>query len=178
MQIHDRQPERMEPLHLPGRAGVMDRILLSRVIQQYGADRMSAAVQIALTCTRLGLACRRKTDRVAAALLSCLPVECRLEFSLTTGLKFSARRPFRWMAVGNDRAERRRLEQQFGVTVVDLEAARPPRTFSTLHGWAGFVSFCIRHSRLSALEAELSQPHVGLQLQDLAELGDRCKHRL
>jgi hypothetical protein len=170
-------PSRLEQLQLTGRASACDRILVTRLGQQFGAESFGSLLHVALTKPTLGVASRR-AERILAGLLACLPVECRLEVPLTTGLRFSPRRPFRWLAVDSDRSEWRRLQQQFGVTVVDLETARPEIPTRSLHPWALFVSRCLRHHRLSVLEAELAKPRQAIRLTDLAQLGEQCQHKL
>ena len=146
-------------------------------------------VELALTAKPLGLAPAiqhdaemRRTDEIIATLLDCLPVPCRVEFSFTTGLKFSTRRSFRWIAVEPDKPHQRQIARQHNVTVVDLGdddsldvmlGGSGPR-----HGWAAFVSECCRREAWNVLEQELACDDNSLTLNSLSKHGNHLCREL
>ncbi|OHB78921.1 MAG: hypothetical protein A2W31_10590 [Planctomycetes bacterium RBG_16_64_10] len=172
--------ERQEPAgrplpaaRLPGRAALFDHSLLAWLGRELGSERLNSLLDSALTARLLGLAAPR-AERIVAGLLNCLPIEVRTEFSFSTGLRFSPRRPFRWVVVERDEVAQRHLEQQFDVTVVNPHRGRPRAAAPAEHGWARFVAACLDQRRLAQLKAELSRPRPGLTTADLSALGKTC----
>ena len=170
-------PRQLPAVRLPGRAGAVDRALVSRLGQELGRDGLKRLLHVALTAKSLGLAFPR-AETILAGILNCLPIEVRTEFSFATGLRFSPRRLFRWTAVGKDRAAQRHLEQQFGVIVVSPADDRRWLTAVSCHDWAEFVAMCVARGRLSALQAELGRTRPDLTPADLPALGTACQRRL
>lgn len=111
----------LEPLALVGRARAVNAPLVERVKEQLGGERMTALLDAAIHRRPLGVCCRLPADDLFAALLNLLPVERRGEFSLSTGLKYSPRRPFQLLTAPRDAAEQNRLARQFQVTVLRLD---------------------------------------------------------
>lgn len=85
----------LEPLRLSGESPPVDATLLGRLREEPGCDWLAATVQAALDSQRLVLHQTKKTEHLLAGVLQCIPVECRTEFSFTTGLHDSPDRPFR-----------------------------------------------------------------------------------
>jgi hypothetical protein len=144
--------------------------------QEYGEQGLSHLVHAALSSSMLGLAHARQAEKVFAGLLNCLPVECRREVAFSTGLRHSPRRPFRWITLDDDPAERRQLARLFGLTVIephtDFPAEQQPSV--PIHGWAAYIACCVREKKISAWEHTLSQPRHNISLDSLDELGNRC----
>jgi hypothetical protein len=111
----------LEPLALVGRARAVNEPLVERVCAELGRERMAALMDAAIQQRPLGVCCRLPAEELFAALLNLLPVERRPEFSFSTGLKYSPRRPFRLIAAPADEAEQERLARQFQVTVLRLD---------------------------------------------------------
>ena len=105
-----------------------------------------------------------------AGLFSCLPPECRLEFSFSTGLKFSPRRPFRIVALSGDPAERLWVASYPNVTVLDLDKDAARRSMP-LDGWARLIERTLATGRIAFLAAQLSKRRFDLTLDDLPALG-------
>jgi hypothetical protein len=105
-----------------------------------------------------------------AGLLSCLPPECRPEFSFSTGLKFSSRRPFRLVALSGDRAEQRWVARHNNVSVLDLADGAPLRS-RPIDGWARLVGRVSALGKTAFLAAQLSKRRSELTLADLPALG-------
>jgi hypothetical protein len=175
LDVSDEIPHELPPLRLPGRAATVDRALLTWLAKEYGAEGAAQLLHTALSADMLGMAPGNQSDKVFAALLNCLPVECRTEITFSTGLKHSPRRPFRWIALDDDPAEHRQLARQFGLTVFERSSASTLHQSSTpLHGWASYVQWCVGENKLSHWEDTLRQPHPGVSLQSLGVLGARC----
>jgi hypothetical protein len=172
LQLTEPVPRRLPAVRLVGRAARLDRTLLARLRRGLGADLFGVLMDLALSTGTLGIAVA-DAERLIAGLLSCLPVETRPAFSFSTGLRFSPRRPFRWVAVSPDRAARQRLAQQFQLALFDPACVAAGPRPAALHPWAGFVAACLRSGRLSALESELKRPRRGLTPDDLRPLGER-----
>ena len=105
-----------------------------------------------------------------AGLFSCLPPECRLEFSFSTGLKFSPWRPFRLVALSDDPAERLWVAGYPNVTVLELGEDATPRSIP-LDGWAALVERTLATDHISFLAAQISKRRFDLTLDDLPALG-------
>ena len=125
---HRQRPGGLQPLQLSGGAAAVDLLLLERVGDQLGAERLAALVQAALQSVCLAVGGGLPVHQLLAAVLNCLPVECRTEFSFSTELKFSSRRPLRIIALPCDPAARNWLAHHPGVTLLDLEQTPPGST--------------------------------------------------
>jgi len=170
VQTYGRVPGRLEPLGLAGGAAPVDQTLLVRLAANPGPQRIAALVQAALDSPCLALAAGPSAGELIAGLLNCLPVECRTEFSFSTGLKFSSRRPFRIVTLSDDPAEQRWLAQRANVTVLPLDAELPvPAT--VIDGWAQLIGRVLAGGWISFLGTELSKPHSRLVTADLPALG-------
>lgn len=64
--------------------------------------------------------------RVAAALFSCLPVDCRAGLTFTSGLKWSPQRSFRLFPWPHDAGEQRRMQRASQFRVARLEVVPAP----------------------------------------------------
>ena len=115
---------RLEPRALPGGAVPVDQALLGRLAVNPGPQQMAALIQAARDAVCLAVVGACPPASLIAGLFSCLPPECRLEFSFSTGLKFSPRRPFRIVALSDDPAEQRWVAGHSNVTVLELGAER------------------------------------------------------
>ena len=179
-------PEHLPAFQLPGRAPVVDLDVLSQAVDLLGARQFASLLHTALTADSLGLVADKEASQLLIALVNCLPLELRHQASFSTGLKYSPRRPFRWFVTSSDRGERRRLEEQFGVTVVEVDTgkkttpAAPAETVQTVQekGWAGYIAACLRSGNLGHLEAQLTQPRPGLSIDELEEIGDLLQEDL
>ena len=118
---HDAPGPRLEPLQLTGGAAAVDEALLGQLAVDPGPESMAALVQAAREAVCLAVAGACRPAQLMAGLFSCLPPECRLEFSFSTGLKFSPRRPFRIVALSGDPAERLWVGSYSNVTVLELD---------------------------------------------------------
>lgn len=170
LRLHDEVPKRLAPLRLAGRAPVCDSTVLARLCANPGPDWLASLVQAALTSTALAIAGGPPAEQVIAGLLNCLPPECRLQFSFSTGLKFSSRRPFRVIAVSQDPEERRRVERLYDMAVLDF-SDRLPAEFEPVESWARFIQRVLKSGRTSLLSSRLSRRQCDFSPEDLPALG-------
>jgi len=169
LRTFDPVPETLEPLLLPGKAAPVDQNLLTRLANSPGPKRLAALVEAALTSSCLALAGRPTAGELIAGLLSCLPVECRTEFSFSTGLRFSSRRPFRIVAMSDDRAEQRWIAHHANVTVMEISGDEPAEA-APIDGWARLIDRVLVLGRTSFLATRLSRPRPHLGCEDLPAL--------
>jgi hypothetical protein len=163
-------PERLDPLRLAGRAAAVDVALLARLAANPGPQWMASLVQAALDSVSVAIVGGPPADQLIAGLLNCLPIECREEYSFSTGLKFSSRRPFRIVALSGEPEEQRRIERMYNVAVLRLDAA-PPDEFAPLESWARLVHRVLKAGRATFLASHLSRRHTGFTPRDLPLFG-------
>lgn len=160
----------LESFALPGGATPVDQTLLRQMAVDPGAASMAVLVQNACSAVCLAVAGVSQPVPQLAGLFSCLPPECRPEFSFSTGLKFSPWRPFRVVILSDDPAERRWVAGYPNVTVLDLDRASAPHATS-LNGWAALIERTLTADRVSFLAAQISKRRFDLTLDDLPALG-------
>ncbi len=175
--VHDCIPRRLEPFRLVGRAGAVDMLLLTQFVQDVGLGGLVRLLRAALTNDLLGVTTASDMARLMAGLFNCLPVECRTDISFSTGLKFSARRPYRVIALPADAIETRRLQRTAALVVVDLTDARPASA-DIRDGWPGFIAEVLEGRQPGQLQALLGVERPGLKRTDLHELADRLRSQL
>ncbi len=170
LEIRDPVPVHLEPLLLSSGAAPVDQSLLTGLSAQPGPAAMAVFIQAALDALCLAVAGQPSIGELIAGLLNCLPPSCRLEFSFSTGLKYSGRRPFRLIALPGDPGERRWLAHQNNVTVLDLiESADLPSI--PIDGWARLVERVLASGRTAFFAAQLSKRRFNLKPEDLPAFG-------
>ncbi len=135
-----------------------------------GPEDVAALVQAARGSVCLAVAAGHRSAPLMAGLLNCLPPECRLEFSFSTGLKFSPRRPFRVVALSGDPAQRCWVAQYPNVAVLDVRGGASPPAMP-LDGWAQLIQRSLGTGQIPRLAAELSKRRFHLTIDDLPALG-------
>jgi len=170
LRLHDEVPKRLAPLRLAGRAPACDSTLLARLCANPGPDWLASLVQAALTSNALAISGGPPAEQMIAGLVNCLPPECRIQFSFSTGLKFSSRRPFRVIAISQDPEERRRVERLYDMAVLDF-SGRLPAEFEPVESWARFIHRVLKSGRTSLLSARLSRRQCDFSPEDLPALG-------
>jgi len=168
--LHQRVPARLEPLVLAGSAVPVDQNLLARLAANPGPRAMARLVQAARDTVCLALSGEPSAGELMAGLFSCLPPPCRTEFSFSTGLKFSGRRPFRLIAMSDDPAEQRWLAHQHNVQLLDLRAEAAANG-TPLDGWSQWIARVLATGRTSFLATQLSKRRFDLKADDLPALG-------
>ena len=170
LRVYDEVPKRLEPLRLAGRAAAVDTTLLARLCTNPGPQWLVSLVQAALSSARIAIAGGPPAELMINGLINCLPLECRTEFSFSTGLKFSARRPFRVVALSGDKGERRRVQRLYDLKVLVLSAG-PPAELAPIDSWPRFIGRVLKLGRTSFLAAQLSERRPEFAPQDLPALG-------
>jgi len=170
MEVAAKTPQRLGPLSLVGSAAAVDQTLLAHLAHQLGPQQMAALVQAALHAVCLAVAGPASAAQWMAGLFACLPPQCRTEFSFSTGLKFSSRRPFRLVTLPADPAQRRWLAHQTNVTALDLNEGAPAATMP-IEGWAELIGRVLSSGRISFLSMQLSKRDLELTLADLPAWG-------
>ncbi len=170
LRVCEKIPSRLEPLLVPGRAAVVDTELLARLAGNPGPEWMATVVQAAIDSVTIAIAGGLPSEHVIAGLINCLPPPCRTEFSFSTGLRFSSRRPFRVVALCGDHNEQRRIERLYNLAVLDL-SGRPPAEFAPIESWPRFIHRVLRSGRLTFLASRLARNRHELSSEDLQVFG-------
>jgi hypothetical protein len=168
-------PEVLQPFRLSGRAAAVDLALLAQLGRSPGPAAMATLVQTALACDRLAVAVGSQAEQLFAGLINLLPIECRVEFSFSTGLKPSPNRAVRISALPGDPSIWRAIARQ-GITLLDLGTA--DLSDNQWEGWAGCVSRILASGKLSQLAAQLEQPRPGLNCASLHQLSEQIQSKL
>lgn len=170
LEVHRTLPRQLESMDLLGHSAAVDAPLLARLCNRLGPQWMATLVQAALTRPSVALAGSDELERVIAGLLNCLPPECRCQFSFSTGLHYSPRRPFRIVTLGGDKSQWRQFQRRYGTTVLDLSQA-PPVDFAPIDGWSRLVEHVLRAGQISFLATQFSKRRFELATDDLPALG-------
>jgi hypothetical protein len=169
-EIRDPLPVQLEPVSLVGGATTVDQNLLAELAGQPGAEAMAVLLQAARDAVCLAVGGLVPPEKLIAGLINCLPLTHRTEYSFTTGLKFSPRRPFRLVAMPSDPAERRWLEHHNNVSTLDL-SGRTPLPLLALDGWSRFIGRMLNTGRTAFFSTQLSKRRFNLSPEDLPVLG-------
>ncbi len=170
MQVLTEIPQSLEPLRLSGRAPAVDGALLAQLACRPGSAAMAMLVQTALSTDQLGVAASTPADLLLAGLINLLPVECRTEFSFSTGLKFSPSRPFRVFALPKDAASWRAIGRH-GVTLLNLDGDQAVQDLPW-EGWAGHVEEILKEGRISLFATQLERRRPALSTAGLTSLAE------
>jgi hypothetical protein len=170
MEIRDPIPTLLESLCIPGGATPVDQSLLTRLSTQPGPCAMAFLIQSALNAVCLAVAGEPSTYELFAGLINCLPPACRLDFSFSTGLKFSGRRPFHLVALSKDPGEQRWIAHQNNVTLLDLTGSKPLPSIP-IDGWARFIERVLASGQMSFLAGQISKRRFDLKPEDLPAFG-------
>ena len=168
--VYEKLPDRLAPFELPGRANLVDEQLLARLAKQPGPEWMAALVQAALDAVSFAVAGGPPAEHLIAGLINCLPESCRTEFSFSTGLRFSAQRPFRIVALSQDGDEQRRIERAYKLSVLRIDK-QPPPELAPVEGWSRLVYQVFKTGRTSYFARQLAQRAGAVELTDLPALG-------
>jgi hypothetical protein len=171
--VHETVPESLEPVHLGGHEPVVDLGLMARLAREPGPAALATLVQAALASDRLAIFSEAPCEQLIAGLLNVLPVECRAEFSFTTGLKFSPSRSVRISSLPPEQSGWRAIAHR-GITLLRLDNT-PPTDDVSWEGWAAWVAAILSAGKLSVLTAQLEQPRPGLTCADLHALSEQLQ---
>ena len=169
LRVHDNVPRKLNPIHLSGRAAAIDSALLARLQIKPGIEWLCQIINAALNSPKLIIAGGNAPEHIIAGLINCLPPECRSEFSFSTGLVFSPRRPFRLMAMPADEAAWRRRRHSLDAAIIDL-SENPPHKPEPLSDWAQLIKRVLASGQTSFLAAQFSKRRSQLHCDDLPAL--------
>ena len=175
VRVYDEVPANLHPFQLTGRSKVCDEAALVDLYSTLGPEKLEELLHFALKPVTLGVTGVPKVDQLFAALLNCLPVGFRAEVSLTTRLKFSPRRAYRWIALPDESAEQRQLERQHNVRLFNVA------TKSTQAGgspWARCVLRALESGGAAALAMELDAHRQPMDASEVNHLGRDLLARL
>ncbi len=167
---YDTVPKRLDPLRVVGRASAVDEPLLGQLRRDPGPRWMATLVQAALESPAVAVAGQIPAEKIIAGLINCLPPECRTEFSFSTGLKLSSRRPFRVVALPEERDEQRRAQRLYDLSVLNLSDT-PPGEFTPVESWARLMERVLGSSQVPFLGRHLSDSHVECSSESLSAFG-------
>ena len=165
--VHEQIPEVLDAIRLTGRTPAVDSALLAQLGYRPGPTAMATLLQAALSSDQLAVASTTPAETLLAGLLNLLPVECRPNFSFSTGLKFSPSRPFRVSALPCDPASWRGIGRH-GVTLLNLDSGEQSEV-PCWEGWAGTVAEILASGRISMLASQLERKRPGLTCAKLPE---------
>lgn len=171
--VLDPVPRQLDAIPLIGRASPVNVDDLERVCQTFPPEQLSCLVNAALTGTPLGIVGGAAPHRLLRALLDLLPLPRRPECSLTTGLKPSQRRPFRWTVLPPDREHQREAARLLKLTVFRLDEPIPTQ-FAPRAGWALLVLDLLRNRQYDRL-APLVQNTKDLSDRDFDWLAEQTR---
>lgn len=167
---YEKVPATLQAVPLIGRAPTVDPSLLSRSRREFGPEQVACLVQAALGCESMAIAGAPSGESAIAVLLNCLPPQIRPEFSFSTGLRTSARRPFRWLTLDDDVEERHRARQIDALTFFDF-SDDPTSHFPATDGWARAILEVLATGRTSLLSRWFENHSSELSLDQLNAMG-------
>lgn len=160
----------LAPIALVGRSKAVNQSQLGELLGEIGAARIGIAIESLLAGRPLAIRASVSTEKLFAGIWQCLPIECRGEFSFSTGLQYSLRRPFDLLALPGDSQSQRRLTQRYDLHSVDLNNV--PDLKLSIGGWANHVAMTLACKGVTALANQLSTLRPGLTLADLPALAN------
>lgn len=161
---------RLRSFSPPDGAAPVDQALLRRLAAEPGPQAVAKLVQQVRSALCLAIAGSREPVPLMAGLFNCLPPECRLEFSFSTGLKFSPWRPFRVVTLSDDPAERLWVASYPNVTVMEL-GEKVEAASDQFDGWARLIERVLAGDRVPFFASQVSKRRFDLTLADLPALG-------
>jgi len=154
------QQRELVPFPLPGRASSIDQNAIRELMKTLGPRKLAWLLESVRDVRRAALVGAAKPQRVIEGLLNCLPIAARPEFTFTTGLRFSPRRPFRILGLCPEAAEQRSLERQHNTMVLNL-AIDPPAQFIAGY-WAEEIATLIEAAQYARLRDVLETEPQGV----------------
>jgi hypothetical protein len=145
-------PDQLSPVPIPGRATAAKTADIERLCQALGPERLASLLSAALRTPVLGVCASVPPQRLLGGLLELIPPPLRTQFSLTTGLKVSPRRPYRLAMLPNDREQQHQAIRLVHLTAIDLHHDAPAK-FAAQSGWPLLMYDLLRQRRFAELAA-------------------------
>jgi hypothetical protein len=172
MPVHELVPERLDPVRLLGRASLVNPWRLTEVLAEGGVNQLALFVHMAVQSPRLAVRSLGPLERLLQAFFYLLPLKQRLDFSFSTGLRFSARRPLRLLALSPDTSEQRNLARSTGAALLDYTLCDLPGIDDLQPGWAQLVRDLLRGGQVNLIADLLVRADhffgFGLSLDEIA----------
>lgn len=169
-------PDQLPPALLVGRAHQVKTVEIERLCHALGPEKLAAALGAALGTELLGIAAPVSMTRLLSVLLDLLPLPYRRDFSWTTGLRVSPRRPYRVAGLPADRDGQRQAVRLMHLTVLDLHDD-PPARFAARTGWPLLVFDLLRSRRWPLLQ-EIVREASQCPQTDIDLLAERYRERI
>jgi hypothetical protein len=169
-------PDQLAPASVVGRACAVKTAEVERMCQMLGPEKLASLVSAALQTDVLGVSTPAPPQRLFGVLLDLLPPPQRAQFSLTTGLRVSPRRPYRLAALPDDREEQRQAVRLVHLAVLDLHAD-PPAEYAARSGWPLLIYELLRSRQFTTL-AEVIQGTAATAETDADLLAERARVRI
>lgn len=118
-------PEKLHSLPLVGRSAPTGESLVSQVLEGIEKETLAELVTALQAGSAVAVTSPITYERLFEAIIQLLSPEERLEFSFSTGLRFSPRRTFHLYVAPTDASGQRQLSRQTGVSFFDLNGAVP-----------------------------------------------------
>ncbi len=176
VQLLDPIPKQLDAFRLVGRASPANTAMLAMLTRELGADRLAAMVSAAISTMQLAIVSPVPAERLFAATLDLLPPPCRTEFPFATGLRYSPRRPFRWLAISPESDKRIRLNRMNNISVLDLSAEVSTR-YMPEYGWPLLIWDLLRKSRFTEITNVLKMAQRSRD-ENFDELAERLREQL
>jgi hypothetical protein len=169
-------PDQLTPVPVVGRARDVKSAEIERVCQVLGPEKLASLVCAALKTEMVGVTTPVPAQRLFSVLLDLLPLGHRLQFSWTTGLRVSPRRPYRLAALPEDRDEQRQAMRLLHLTPLDLNA-NPPAKYAARSGWPLLMYELLRNRQFSAVAAVIQDTATSAET-DLDLLAEQAHVRI
>ncbi|MHB0957392.1 MAG: GAP1-N2 domain-containing protein [Pirellulaceae bacterium] len=169
-------PDQLDPVPLLGRVIAAKTADIERLTQAIGPERLASLLCTALKSTMLGVTAPVSSPRLLGGLLELIPLRRRPEFSLTTGLKVSPRRPYRLAMLPTHREQQRQAVRLMHLTALDLHHDAPA-SLGAQRGWPLLICELLRQHRFAELGA-LIQSTADTEETDTDLLAEHARARL
>lgn len=174
MPVYDHPPAALEPVRLLGRASPVNQLRLAELLTDPGVEVLASLLSALVEASAVAVRSVGPLERLLSGMFSLLPVTMRLDFSFSTGLRYTQRRPVRVMALPIDTPEQRALERATGARPCDFTRSELPPTSELRSGWAQLVRDVLSLGQLRLLPKLLclAESHIdgATSLDDIARL--------
>lgn len=160
MPVHDQPPSQLAPVRLLGRASSVNLLRLAELTTDPGVDKLLLLLQFAVESPAIATLSPIPLARLYAGLFSLLPLSARLQFSLSTGLRYSQRRPVRMLALPADTTEQRNLQRSSGAIPLDCTTVVQKSAGQLRGGWAQLISDLFQTGQVRALAQVLRRAEL------------------
>lgn len=174
--VLDPVPDQLDAIPLVGRGSVIRIEEVQRTCETVGAERLASLLCALLKSSTLGVVSPFPAARVMSCAFDLLPVPFRPQFSFTTGLKVSPRRPFRVAMLPDNRDEQRQAARLMHMAQLDLQHDSPGK-FSAHSGWPLLVYELLRGRQFNELAAFV-QSTVNTTETDADLMAEHGRHQM